>query len=477
MRIKNLSAPQLLCLILSLLIAPGTSCAAISAGMQWDVRTTGDDANGGGFTLGASGTDFSLQDAAQVAFTDLVIGVATAELTSAASPFGATSPGNVINVTGGVGCTTGRYAISSVAGSTATMDRSVGVATSTCTGNLGGGLLTIAEANAVNVHGNTVNIKSGTYTFTSKVTVTQNVIWRGFQTAHGDDTGVRPLITTATNSTVLVEPSTAAITDHQLSLININFSNTAATRAAAIAGAASDKNLVNITSAEFDGFQNALDGDNNGVDFFNLSNVLVENSVENGARLKEKGLACSFCTFQNNGGAAVEVRANDVHVNFHNSLLTDNGGGGIVTAVSAAYLFSVVGTTIANNTGDAISFTPNQGAVQASCGVAGSIIYGNSGIGINMQVAQNGITCAGQYNAFGSNGGGNFANIAGTPNQITLTANPFTSATDYTLNSTPGGGVLLKNLPFTWPGGTTSGTISAGGATDVVPFTGAAAIR
>lgn len=116
--------------------------------MQWGVRTTGSTTNGGSFdsTVWAPGTDYSQQNSPQVAFTDLVISTTTRQLTSAAHPFSSAYPGNVINITGGSGCTTGRYEILSVSGTTAMMDSSVGAAGSTCTGNLGGSLGDLSNA-------------------------------------------------------------------------------------------------------------------------------------------------------------------------------------------------------------------------------------------------------------------------------------------------------------------------------------------
>src|SRR6516225_9792456 len=118
-----------------------------TATLVFDVRTTGSDNNGGGFDSGVAspGTDYSQQDSAQIAYTDLVIGSTGNEnqLTSAANPFGSTSPGNVINISGGTGFQTGLYRILSVSGSTATMDQGVGTANSTGgTGNLGGAFAT-----------------------------------------------------------------------------------------------------------------------------------------------------------------------------------------------------------------------------------------------------------------------------------------------------------------------------------------------
>src|SRR6185312_6209065 len=148
---------------------------SLAATVVWDVRTTGSDTNGGGFDPGVTspGTDYSQQNAAQVAFTDLVIGATTTQLTSAANPFTAAHVGNTINIISGKGFTTGRYEVLAVSGGIATMDRSVGTASSSGgTGNLGGGLATIAAANGAAVASNTIYIKKGTYTLAAAVTVT-----------------------------------------------------------------------------------------------------------------------------------------------------------------------------------------------------------------------------------------------------------------------------------------------------------------
>ena len=60
---------------------------ALAAASVVEVRTAGNDTNGGGFVTGASGTDFSQQDAAQCTATDLVL-VTTTTATSAITHFG-----------------------------------------------------------------------------------------------------------------------------------------------------------------------------------------------------------------------------------------------------------------------------------------------------------------------------------------------------------------------------------------------------
>lgn len=115
---------------------------AFSATAVIEVRTGGSDAlNGGGFNSAASGTDFSQQAAAQINFTDMVIGATTTQFTSAGNPNVASLAGNFINVTAGTGFTVQRVQVLSVAAGVATCDKSLGTTASTGgTGSMGGAL-------------------------------------------------------------------------------------------------------------------------------------------------------------------------------------------------------------------------------------------------------------------------------------------------------------------------------------------------
>lgn len=139
---------------------------ALPAGLIWEVRSTGSDSNGGAFLSGGLGTDYSQQASAEATYTDLVIGnPTTTQLSSSARPFVAADKDNVLNVTGGVGFTTGRYRVSSVSGGVATMDRSVGVAGSTAgAGRLGGCLAGLQQALTSMVASNTIYVRHGSLT-------------------------------------------------------------------------------------------------------------------------------------------------------------------------------------------------------------------------------------------------------------------------------------------------------------------------
>lgn len=168
-----------------------------SAALIFEVETGGNDSNGGGFdsSVSSPGTDYSQQAAAQVSYTDLVIdAVNNAKVTSAAHPFSSTAPGNVINISGGTGFTPGLYCILSVSGNVATLDNSVGVASSTGgTGKLGGAFATINAATGQMTGGQITYVKGGTYQITvsidGPVLTTNNTLSRliGYTSTRGDN--------------------------------------------------------------------------------------------------------------------------------------------------------------------------------------------------------------------------------------------------------------------------------------------------
>ncbi len=82
-----------------------------------------------GATLTTTGLNSAIGK--EYTYSDLAIGPARDELTSAALPFSAADVYKVINITGGTGFTPGSYTILSVAGDVATMSSAVGVVGST----------------------------------------------------------------------------------------------------------------------------------------------------------------------------------------------------------------------------------------------------------------------------------------------------------------------------------------------------------
>lgn len=142
---------------------------ALNAAIVWEVRSTATaaNANGGGFKTGASGTDWTLQNAAQYNLTAMTSSGAGAVILHASAA--TDMVGNIINITSGTNFVAGRYEITAVsAGVSITVDRNcttgVGAAG---VGNIGGALnwdgTTDNAFIQVPVAGNKIYIKSGSY--------------------------------------------------------------------------------------------------------------------------------------------------------------------------------------------------------------------------------------------------------------------------------------------------------------------------
>lgn len=445
-------------LIFLLMLALLPASGAINGRMQWDVRTTGNDANGGGFDAGVAspGTNFSVQDAAQQAYTDLVIGGTTTQLTSAAHAFGSTHPGNVINITGGTGCTTGWYEIISVSGVTATMDRSVGTGASTCTGNLGGGFATIAQAITVTVNGNRIHIKSGTYTITTTLTIATGlntgVRMAGYGTAH-EDRGTPPLITSSTNSVAIITTGQNVF----VHLDNIHLSSTAGTRGTCIKGSSAGFGLY-LSRMQLDGCQIGIDWSGAAAgDALTIQDSEIKNSVSHGISISSATVHVNYSWTHGNGGNGINLGTgnHETGFSFYRSVSSGNTGDGIKNAsnyspveIVESVLYGNSGMGFNDSTGNDINDPANPLNTTSQWCLRNSIIYGNTGVGVSLHGVGWPIM-ANENNAYGANSSPRSGLPAGT-GDVTLTGNPFTNAAsgDFSLNSTAGAGTACKGVGY-----------------------------
>lgn len=183
---------------------------AVSAGAIWEFRSTGaaNMAGGGGFITGASGTNYSLQDAIQYALVNLAsAGAGNVVLDATAT---ADMVGNVAHCISGTNFTTGWFEILSVSvGVSITFGtNSAGASIVTGVGasgviNIGGALNTGSLENifATTIQaGNQVWVKQGTYVLSASMTtndLTGNVgiQWSGYAVSRGDNPrlATRPL--------------------------------------------------------------------------------------------------------------------------------------------------------------------------------------------------------------------------------------------------------------------------------------------
>jgi hypothetical protein len=176
---------------------------ALAAATVLEVRTGGANTNGGGFVTGASGTDWSQQDAAQYAVTDGVTAGTTA-ITSATAAFGTDVVGNLVYVAGGTGSVTpGWYQITARPSTTEiTVDRNTGLTAGTgVTLNIGGALASPGLAvSLMTVSGMRLWWKAGTYNVTTATpgaggpisTPSADMIIQGYDATRGDETGTMP---------------------------------------------------------------------------------------------------------------------------------------------------------------------------------------------------------------------------------------------------------------------------------------------
>jgi hypothetical protein len=461
-------------LLVLLLLLPSPAFAAIAGTAQWDVRTTGNDANGGAFdpSVAIPGTDYSQQNSAQVAFTDLVIGGTTTQVTSAANPFATCTAGvgycgNLINITGGAGCTTGWYEVLSTSTITATLDRSAGTAASVCTGNLGGSLLTIQQANTNSVTQNTINIQSGTYTFTSTMTVLQPYItFIGYGTTHGDN-GTRPLITTATNSTDLFYTTNSGTGVQTWQ--NISFSNTATTRGTGINQHTADGAMQwwVLKNDIFDGFTKTIDSDNAGATFYVCHIAIIGTEIKNAQTFGVRMSLSGGCT-----GQSLLIYGSYFHGNSQDVSLIQAGTqtsaqvvgnifAGASGSSSSVNFNTIESVTVVANTfyGAATNALTLTIGTSVNCVIQNNIFYGNNGaIGGGSVTAPNSnvANLIAANNAYGSTDTN--SNFADNASKITLSTSPFVNAAsgNFALNSTAGGGVLLAGKGFPQVYGTTT---------------------
>lgn len=464
--------------------------ATLSVNTVWELRTTGTDTNGAAFVTGASGTDYSQNDnknasgctscgssTVNLSTTDAVA-AGTTTITSATASFTSAIVGNVIRLSGGTGSlTAGWYQVTTFTNSTTiVVDRTVATGTG-ITMNIGGALLTwgqlFASTNFAAFH--QAYVKSGTYTFTSAVTVTANCIGtittaqslcqiNGYGTTRGDG-GTRPLITTATNSTTLFNMNGA----DGFFWRHLSFSNTATTRSHGF-NATGACSYVVFDDDVFDGFDQAILGNWNAAETFRrliVSNTEIKNSQggSNGGAIHNTDGATVINSYIHNGTGDGWSRPGNTGFTGPmiaiNSVFANNARSGITVPAgavgTAGYILDIEHCVLYNNTNDGL-FT-GDGGVPAI--VRNNILANNGQYGWEASNANSNdppYYAVAAANGYFSNTLGNYLLVSAAPGDIALTAGPFTSpgTGDFTLNSTAGGGAALKGVGV--PGTTLNGT-------------------
>ncbi len=428
---------------------------AFNATMQFDVRTTGATTNSGGYDPGVAspGTNEAQQDAgtAMTIVSAGTTGTCTPTCTSTTH-----GPGNTFIIASGAGCSTGIYEILSQAAGTVTFDRTTGAGT--CVGVMGGGLTTLAAASTLAISGNTLNIKAGTYTLTTTVSAGQNTVtWLGYGSTWAD-AGTKPLITTATNSTVLV--NTVSANNGIATFQNLSFSNTAGTRESIIQQLSAHGTAQQWLFRDdiFDGGTRCIDS-GNGVPFDVFEVVINKTEVKNCT-------VSGFTSENSSGSTATWVRINES--NFHgNAIHVELGPSSRGAQIIRSKFWGAIGAgtspldlrgagiitfdsnTVANNTGSGIDVS----STTTQFYFCNNISYGNTAYGVHAAsstlLIQQAVS-SGCNNAYGANTTANYFSFTASPGDISLSADPWVNASigDFRLNTTSGGGALLRGAAF-----------------------------
>lgn len=430
---------------------------AIAAAAVWEVRTAGLDTNGGGFVAGASGSDWSQQngkrtgaDVTDISTTDAVAN-GTTTITSATANFATTIIGNCIYLQGGTGAlaATRRQVTARASATSITVDGTVATGTG-ITMNIGGALISPGEASRTATGGNTIWVKSGTYTIASAtantatgcVSFTGNIL--GYDATRGDFTSTRPLlqangVITSFNIVSLGSPGLCR---------GINFDCNSRSGSRAFIG--SSQVIVMDCNAT-----SCLGGA-----FFNTSGICI----------RCKATACST-TIAFSLGAAYDCVAHDntiggfslsTNASIHRCIADSNSG-----ATSDGFQAGFGGNELVN----CVSYNSGRDGFRVVSATAciNCIADDNAGTGFNVNpVASNAalfINCAAYSNTTADftigTGAGNF-NVGA----ITLTGSPFTNAAsrDFSLNNTSGAGASCRDagIPGVSPDGLTTGYLDIG---------------
>jgi hypothetical protein len=451
---------------------------ALPAGTVFEVRpgVGSDTTAGGGFVAGSSGTDYSQQNSAQYNATDLA-SVSSLVVSSASHNFVAADVGNLIHITAGSGFTAGYYQIVSVSANQATLDRSPGTAGVGGTYYVGGAMATVSNALANCTPNNTIWVKAtGTYT----VSAVQNISIDshtapgnplaiiGYTSTRGDNGQFT--WTTATNSIDLIDFSVASATANFL-LQNISFTTTASSKANCLEAKNASTNTVNLAviNCEINGFVIGIEG-NFAVDTSFIGLQLVNSRVTGCSSHGVRNGVCHTyvigCMIDNNGGDGFNTGTTDAVSGvpgcyfFEKSIFYKNAGNGINIAFGDASsvrleLIILSHCDCSTNTGAGLLFAQNSTCPLGQ--ISNSIFDANGTYGIDAVSGSIVQSCLLYSNAFYNNTTAATRNTNAGFNTVTLSANPYTSiGTDFSLNSTAGGGAACKGAG--WPG-----VLNAGG--------------
>lgn len=445
---------------------------AIPSNTIWEVRTGGNVLNGGGFVTGSGGTDYSLQDSAQLSVAD-GSSSSTTNLNSATGGFTAAMVGNVLCISGGT-LTAGRYRITAyVDTNNVTLDRALNTGSGS-TVNVGGALSTPEDADpaatyAGYVAGNTIYIASGTYTKTSTRTLTVDgdltggeVTFIGYP-AGGSRSDIdivesdMPVFTSATNSVVIL--TTDAV--NRTRFRNIKCTHTAATRGVGFGNSANTSAGIIYENCIADGCSIGFyPGSGNNVTFALYSRCLAKNCVSAGFYLNASPTCrYEYCvaTGTTAGPGFGFGSGNAINVSYYRCISSNNKGNAgngwsdLSTTSNIAAMVNFDNCLAYGNVAHGWQYFFTTGGYR-NASYNNCMAVANSGFGV--RIGSTGLM-DGKFPrvrnfAYFNNTSGNYSGFKDGDNIINLLTDPFTLAStgNFTLNTNISGGRYLKGSGY-----------------------------
>lgn len=441
---------------------------ALSSAIVWEVRDTGASTNGGGFKVGATGTDWTQQAAAQYSVTDGVT-AGTTTLTSLTANFGTDVVGNIIYVAGGTGSVTAaRYEITARTNSTTiTVDRSTGLTAGTgVTLKIGGcldGLVTLATAfvasNKAWINGSLTQTATATFNVNSTpdyLTPPNHI--EGYTATRGD--GGRATITLSGSSLTAM-----SITNNGFNIENLFIDCANQTTSTGIAygtnanyGMVRNCKVTRYTTAAITFATSATAG--------NIIDSEIGAGTSSGGAININGSACHVTDNWIHDVTGIGFKCGSgVPVAFTDNTVTNCSTYG----AQVDYCALVRGNTFYNPSATASLYVAAQ--YNMGLNIRNNIFAGNGGSAIGFKANSAGSARDDGYwdgNAYYNNGGGNKVNTGnisvGTnasgaytlSKDVVATGDPFVAkaSDDYRLNATASAGAALRGhgVPASWAG-------------------------
>jgi hypothetical protein len=434
---------------------------AFAATVVVEVRSDGDDLNGGGFDSAAAGTDYSQQAAAQLTVTDAA-GTGTTTLTSAQGGFTAAMIGNVVYIQG-----QGRYVITARTDTnTVTVDRNLGTF-SGATAKVGGALASLGHALTYStmplVDGNLVYVRQATYSVASGITtgVAGRVEIIGYGTTRTD--GLKPTLSATDAIAVLTLNHTNwtvrnfVIDGNDLATFGID--TTSGNTFAVI----EDVDVLDCTKLGIN-----LQGPGSRAWRCTATGCGAFDTPSSSTQWGGFGLDqyCSLyeCESYDNDGHGVYLDGEGGTVS--RCLIYGNSGAGVL--FYEQWQLQLLNCTVQGNTLSGLLLSGSAGGYAGF--VANNLFVGNARYGIEQGTTDySALAWFGRHftnNGFYNNTLGATRQLPTLLGSVTLTADPFTSAAtdDYSLNSAAGGGTACKDVatPGVFPRGLVTGYLDLG---------------